>query len=50
MLVSKLRDPSGKMPRYYQVVLKVTYRAGVPTQTSYVFHHEIRTAGDTGKQ
>jgi hypothetical protein len=50
MLVSKLRDSSGRMPRYYQVVLKVTYRAGVPTQTSYVLHHEISVTGAPGKQ
>jgi hypothetical protein len=50
MLVSKLRDHSGRMPRYYQVVLKVRYRAGVPTQPSYVFHHEIRATEEFGNQ
>jgi hypothetical protein len=50
MLVSKLRDSSGRLPRYYQVVLKVTYRAGVPTQTSYVLHHEISVTDAVGKQ
>jgi len=42
ILVSKLRKPSGEIPRHYQVVLKVKYKAGVPTETSYVFHHELQ--------
>src|SRR5204863_8709216 len=50
VLVRKLRENSGRMPRYYQVVLKVTYRAGVPTETSYVFHHEIHATGQFGTQ
>jgi len=41
-LVSKLRKPSGEIPRYYQVVLKVKYKGGVPTETSYVLHHEVQ--------
>ncbi|HEY7391484.1 MAG TPA: hypothetical protein VH640_23415 [Bryobacteraceae bacterium] len=45
MLVSKLRSPSGQIPRFYQIVLRVKYKAGVPTETSYVLHHEVRVAG-----
>jgi hypothetical protein len=41
LLINKLRKPSGEVPRHYQVVLKVKYKAGVPTETSYVFHHEL---------
>jgi hypothetical protein len=41
-LVAKMRKPSGEIPRYYQVVLKVKYKAGVPTETSYVLHHELQ--------
>jgi hypothetical protein len=41
-LVAKLRKPSGELPRYYQIVLKVKYKAGVPTETSYVLHHELQ--------
>jgi hypothetical protein len=41
-LAEKLRKPSGEIPRYYQVVLKVKYKAGVPTETSYVLHHELQ--------
>lgn len=41
-LAGKLRKPSGEIPRYYQVVLKVKYKAGIPTETSYVLHHELQ--------
>jgi hypothetical protein len=41
-LVSKLRKPSGEIPRYYQIVLRVKYRGGVPTETNYVLHHELQ--------
>lgn len=40
-LTSRLRLPSGEMPRYYQVVLKVAFKRGVPIQSSYVFHHVL---------
>jgi len=29
------------LPRYYQVVLKVAFKHGVPVQSSYVFHHVL---------
>jgi len=48
MLVSKLRKPNGEMPRYYQVVLKVRFKAGVPTETSYVLHREVQVTGPLG--
>jgi hypothetical protein len=41
-LVAKLRKPNGQIPRYYQLVLKVKYKAGVPTETTYVLHHELQ--------
>jgi hypothetical protein len=41
-MVSKLRKPSGEVPRYYQVALKVKFKDGVPTETSYVLHRELR--------
>lgn len=50
ILVAKLRGNSGKIPRFYQVVLKVKYKAGVPTETSYVFHHELHVSGQLGIQ
>jgi hypothetical protein len=41
-LVGKLRGTSGEMPRYFQVVLKVVFKQGIPVQSSYVFHHVLR--------
>jgi hypothetical protein len=40
-LVEKLKKPSGEIPRYFQVVLNVKFKDGVPTETSYVLHHEL---------
>lgn len=37
VLVSKLKEANGgKMPRYYQVLLKVEFKDNVPTETTYV--------------
>jgi hypothetical protein len=41
-LVSKLRTPSGEVPRYFQVVLKVAFKQGIPVQSGYVFHHVLK--------
>ena len=40
-LVTKLREPSGEMPRSYQIVLRVEFRDGVPTNVCYVLHREL---------
>jgi hypothetical protein len=40
-LVRLLRDPSGKIPRHFQVVLKAAFKQGIPVQSSYVFHHVL---------
>ena len=40
-LVNRLRTPSGEIPKYYQVVLKVAFKQGIPVQSSYVFHHVL---------
>ena len=40
-LVARLRNASGEIPKYYQVMLRVKFKDGVPTSTSYVLHHEI---------
>lgn len=47
-LVSKLRDSSGRIPRYYQVVLKVRYKDAIPTEVSYVTHRAVRVPATTG--
>lgn len=36
-LVDHLRAPGGRMPRHFQV--KVSFKQGIPVQSSYVFHH-----------
>jgi hypothetical protein len=45
-LVSKLDIPGGKLPRYYQVVLKVTSMDDMPIDVAYVFHREIAATRD----
>ena len=42
MLVGKMRGTSGHIPQYFQVLLKVNYKGGVPTETSYLLHRELR--------
>lgn len=43
ILVEKLkRQAGGRLPRYYQVVLKVAFKDDVPTQTTYVASRELR--------
>jgi hypothetical protein len=41
MLINRMRTPSGGIPRYFQVVLRVRSMDGVPTEISYVFHREL---------
>ena len=44
MLVSRLRAPTGRMPRYYQVVLSVHSKDNFPIEITYMFHHELSSA------
>jgi hypothetical protein len=46
-LVAKMKNASGHMPRYYQVLLRVKYKDSVPTQTSYVLYHDLSDAART---
>lgn len=41
-LVARMKDASGHVPRYFQVLLEVKYKGGVPTETSYLLHRELR--------
>jgi hypothetical protein len=41
MLFAKIRKPSGEIPRYYQILLKVKFRDGVPVNIAYVTHREV---------
>jgi hypothetical protein len=49
-LVTKLRNKRGAIPRYYQLVLRVRFKGGVPIETSYVLHRELRIAPLSAKQ
>ena len=44
-LVQRLRMPSGGLPAYFQVVIKVAFEQGIPVSSSYVFHHVVGGAG-----
>ena len=41
-LVARMRGASGHIPRYFQVLLQVKYKGGVPTETTYLLHRELR--------
>ncbi len=41
-LVGEMKKKSGGMPLYYQVLLKVNFKGGVPLQTSYVLCRELK--------
>jgi hypothetical protein len=41
MLVTEMKTADGKMPKYFQVVLRVRSMDGVPTEIAYMFHREL---------
>ena len=41
MLFEKMKSPTGKIPRYYQVLLKAKFKNGTLVDTSYVLHREL---------
>jgi hypothetical protein len=41
ILLSKLRNQSGTIPLYFQLLLKVRYKDGVATDLEYVLHREL---------
>jgi hypothetical protein len=41
-LVEKMRKPDGKLPRYYQIVLKVRSMDETPIEILYVMHKELK--------
>ena len=43
-LVDHLRGKTGKLPQYFQVVLKVSFKQGIPVESSYLFHHVLNHA------
>jgi hypothetical protein len=46
-LLGKLRLPSGKLPPYYQVLIKCKFERWTPVQISYVLHHVLAPGGQT---
>ena len=43
-LINRLRDSSGGIPRYFQVALRVRFKGGVPTETSFVLHRVLHAS------
>ena len=43
-LINRLRDSSGGIPRYFQLALRVSFKGGVPTETSYVLHRVLHAS------
>ena len=41
VIAEKLRQPSGEIPPYYQVIIRIRYRDGTPTNASYVVHRAL---------
>jgi hypothetical protein len=41
VVLKRLKEFSGKIPPYYQMVFKVRYRDGTPTNASYVTHRVL---------
>jgi hypothetical protein len=49
-LVDRLRDSGGRIPEFFQVVLKVEFKQGTPVHSTYVMHHALsRPAGAARK-
>ena len=44
-LVGRMRGSGGHIPSYFQVLLRVKYKGGVPTETSFLLFREIRRRG-----
>jgi hypothetical protein len=42
-LASKMRNPNGQLPSFYQLVLKVRYQEAVPTDVSLIAHAEVES-------
>ncbi len=41
MLTAKLQGTDSAIPRYFQVLLRVKYKGGVPTETTYLLHRKL---------
>ncbi len=41
-LLTRVRLPSGQLPRYFQVLIRTRFRNRVPVEVSYVLHHVLK--------
>jgi hypothetical protein len=41
-LLARLKGSAGKLPRYYQVVIRVKYKDSIPVESAYVAHRELQ--------
>ncbi len=41
-LTRRLRGADGKLPQYFQVVIRVEFKQGIPVSSSYVYHHGLK--------
>lgn len=41
-LAKKIRLPSGDLPTYFQILIRVQFKNLVPVKTTYVFHHILK--------
>lgn len=49
-VVSRLKAGGRTLPDYFQMILKIRFRAGTPVETSYVRHRELRATVPSGKK
>jgi len=45
-LVAKLKTPDGRLPRFYQLVLRVRSMDSMPIEISYMFHRDLSALGN----
>ena len=48
-LVAKLKMQDGRLPRFYQVVLKVRSMDSMPIDISYLYHRDLSAEPETEK-
>ena len=41
-LILKLQGPASRVPRYYQVVIRVKFKDSIPVESAYVAHRELQ--------
>ncbi len=49
-LTGKIRLPSGELPRYFQILIRVQFKNLVPVKTSYVLHRIPKVPGHVSEE